>query len=68
MVKRDVLVKFIISSPIKFSDAEDLEQQIEDLKVELESLGFEVDTTKLQHDDCDKEIDEYGEEEHDEDI
>lgn len=68
MGKRDATVRFAISAPIKFSDMEDLEQQVEDLRVELESLGFEIEVVKCKQEDDDEEVDEYEEERYDEDL
>lgn len=55
MKKQKAMVTFEVSTNITFTDAEDLEQQIEDIKIELESIGVDVEAAKYSCDDEDEE-------------
>lgn len=68
-MKTSTLVKFVISTPVKFIDREDLDQQIEYLLLELEALGFEIETSKYKLDeDDDSSFEEIEEKLYDEEV
>lgn len=72
-MKKEAIIYIGVKIPLKFTDREDLEQQVDDLKMELDSLGFEVSGVKCKYLD-DEELDEYEddavdeEEQYDEDL
>ena len=55
MSKKEAIARFRINTTFKFTDEEDLAQQVADLTVELESLGFEIEASVAKIADEDEE-------------